>query len=58
VEEGADIPGANGAFFLPADKSGPACAGGKGREATVVASGLGHPSDFSVGHKMTSMRAR
>jgi len=30
VEEGADIPGANRALFLPADKSGPACAGGKG----------------------------
>jgi hypothetical protein len=30
VEEGADIPGANRAFFLAADKSGPAGAGVKG----------------------------
>ena len=44
VEEGADFPGAFGAFFLAADENGPACAGGKGREAAIVTS-------FFVRHK-------
>ena len=51
MEEGADIPAANRAFFLAADKGGAASADGKGREAAVIASGLGHPVDFFVGHK-------
>ncbi len=51
VEEGADKPVAFGVFFLTADKNCAAGAGGKGREAAVVTSGLGHPVDFLVRHK-------
>ncbi len=51
VEEGADKPGAFGAFFLTADKNGAAGAGGKGREAAVVTS-------FLVDHKMSFLRGR
>ena len=58
VEEGADFPSAFRAFFLAADKNGPAGAGGKGREAAVVTSGLGHPADFFVGHEMPFLRGR
>ena len=44
VEEGADFPGAFGAFFLATDKNRAAGAGGKGREAAIVTS-------FLVRHK-------
>ena len=58
VEEGADVPAAFGAFFLTADENGTAGAGGKGREATIVTSGLGHPADFFVGHKISFLRGK
>ncbi len=51
VEEGADVPGAFGAFFLAADENGTAGAGGKGRKAAIVTS-------FFVDHNMSFLRGK
>ena len=56
LERRTDRPAALGAFLLPADQGGPAGTGGEGREAAIVASGLGHPVESFVGHKRRSQR--
>lgn len=58
VAQGPYVPCPFGTFLLAADKSGPAGAGGVGREAAIVASGLSRPAVSFTSHETPLLQGK